>query len=706
MTLTLLGVLIAFAAQELDRKAEVSRADLAALAVAAAVAAAGVLSWLKRSFPAPSLRTTNLEMARQTLAEQVEQQWKTESRLRVLDDPEPMPIAWRLTGNAAVMSQPHLITAGDPPFSARADDIADLTRQFRALKRRRLIITGDGGMGKTTLAVQLLLELLASRKAEQPMAPVGEIIPVPVLLPVSGWDCRAHPRLHDWLGARLAQDYPLLTRPEFGPGAAAALARGHHILPILDGLDELSEQDRVKVIKALNASMDASDQVVLTCRKGEFLTAIAQLGRAINGAAVISPERLTAVDAANYLTACLPGEPPEAWRGVLAALTDGVAPSLAQVASTPLGLWLIRVVYIDTNSDPTPLIGPLNGDPALLHTHLLDLLIPALIEARPASSSSADHFRPRRQLNAVATRRYLTYLANHFHPDTTRDITWWHIPYTVPHLRVAAGITAGLITGIVFGLGGRLAFGLMTALAAGLVGGFIGGLTACGSWVDEAPGHAPLRPCGRTTLLFQSMRSNLAFGLTFGVTTTLALGLEKGAVFGLEITLMVGLVFGLVEWAEQSTRPPNRTPRSPWGMATGFHTLFRALLAGAAATLTVGLGGVHMTTGLGNAITGGLAIGLVIGLAGGLGVGLGGGFWGRLGGGLGGGNHHAWLACTLAVARLVVTRRLPLRIMDFLDDAHRLGLLRAVGPVYQFRHAALHDHLAGVPATSGGQAGQ
>jgi hypothetical protein len=32
--------------------------------------------------------------------------------------------------------------------------------------------------------------------------------------------------------------------------------------------------------------------------------------------------------------------------------------------------------------------------------------------------------------------------------------------------------------------------------------------------------------------------------------------------------------------------------------------------------------------------------------------------------------------------------------MPFLDHAHRLGLLRAVGPVYQFRHAALHDHLA------------
>jgi hypothetical protein len=32
--------------------------------------------------------------------------------------------------------------------------------------------------------------------------------------------------------------------------------------------------------------------------------------------------------------------------------------------------------------------------------------------------------------------------------------------------------------------------------------------------------------------------------------------------------------------------------------------------------------------------------------------------------------------------------------MPFLDDAHRLGLLHAVGPRYQFRHAQLQDHLA------------
>ncbi|MFC5831117.1 hypothetical protein [Nonomuraea insulae] len=55
------------------------------------------------------------------------------------------------------------------------------------------------------------------------------------------------------------------------------------------------------------------------------------------------------------------------------------------------------------------------------------------------------------------------------------------------------------------------------------------------------------------------------------------------------------------------------------------------------------------------------------------------------------GRHHAWLVCRLT---LLAQRRLPRRLIPFLDDMHRLGLLRAVGSLYQFRHAELHDHLA------------
>ncbi len=53
-----------------------------------------------------------------------------------------------------------------------------------------------------------------------------------------------------------------------------------------------------------------------------------------------------------------------------------------------------------------------------------------------------------------------------------------------------------------------------------------------------------------------------------------------------------------------------------------------------------------------------------------------------------------WPAFVLASLSLGARHRLPCHLMGFLDDAYRLGLLRIVGPAYQFRHAALQDHLA------------
>jgi hypothetical protein len=80
----------------------------------------------------------------------------------------------------------------------------------------------------------------------------------------------------------------------------------------------------------------------------------------------------------------------------------------------------------------------------------------------------------------------------------------------------------------------------------------------------------------------------------------------------------------------------------------------------------------------------GLAMGIAIGLAVGLLVTSGG--------------NSAWFAFFCAALHHVLHRpsRLPApwRVMGVLEDAHRLGLLRTVGPAYQFRHAALQDHLA------------
>jgi len=54
----------------------------------------------------------------------------------------------------------------------------------------------------------------------------------------------------------------------------------------------------------------------------------------------------------------------------------------------------------------------------------------------------------------------------------------------------------------------------------------------------------------------------------------------------------------------------------------------------------------------------------------------------------------AWPQYEIARAWLALPRRLPWRLMAFLADAHRRGVLRQAGAVYQFRHIELQRRLA------------
>ncbi|MFI9240314.1 hypothetical protein [Streptomyces sp. NPDC053079] len=55
---------------------------------------------------------------------------------------------------------------------------------------------------------------------------------------------------------------------------------------------------------------------------------------------------------------------------------------------------------------------------------------------------------------------------------------------------------------------------------------------------------------------------------------------------------------------------------------------------------------------------------------------------------------HAWPQYTAARALLTLQGMLPWRLQPFMADAHRIGILRQVGALYQFRHARLQHHLA------------
>ncbi|MEV5238293.1 NACHT domain-containing protein [Streptomyces cinnamoneus] len=55
----------------------------------------------------------------------------------------------------------------------------------------------------------------------------------------------------------------------------------------------------------------------------------------------------------------------------------------------------------------------------------------------------------------------------------------------------------------------------------------------------------------------------------------------------------------------------------------------------------------------------------------------------------------AWGAYRVSLAWLGLTKRLPPRLMRFLENAHDLGVLRQTGAVYQFKHVRLQEQLSG-----------
>ena len=377
------------------------------------------------------------------------------------------------------------------------------------------------------------------------------------------------------------------------------------------------------------------------------------------------------------------------WSPVLAALETGTAATLTQLVSRPLGLWLVRSVHIDGRLDPAPLIDDTHPTADALQAHLFDELIPAAIRSRPPAA--ADPLRPDRSYHPEDVRRWLGYLARQMTDAGTRDWRWWHLPR---HTLAASLVRP--VFGLVGGLGYELLRGLVFGLPYGLVGGLVAGLAVgLGFKLTAEPKHADMRLRGRGGELGKRLAAvglkygllggllgGLVFGLPFGLAYGLAGGLPYGLVGGLAVGITVGLGFGLaaglavglVEFA--SSPSVAQRASSPMASLRGDRTLsiVRAVTVG----LVVGLA-VELAEGLTKGLTKGLTLVLIVGLIVGLTAWL---------------TAGAWVAFRIASLWLAGRRRLPLRLMGFLQDAYRLGLLRIVGSSYQFRHAELQDHLA------------
>ncbi|MGH3392938.1 MAG: NACHT domain-containing protein, partial [Actinomadura sp.] len=518
------------------------------IALAVPPLAVALVRWWRSVRRRAPLTTDDIAVAKDVLAGMVAEQWRNEAAIRSLDDPDPMPVQWRLTARGELIDHPAHVAPGAPPLAGSSDQIAALTKRFRELRRRRLVIMGGPGTGKTTLAVQLLRELLATWREDEP---------VPVLLSVASWDAKAFPRLHDWLTERLGQDYPALRSPELGAELPQKLTARGHILPVLDGLDELPDAARTAVITALNRSLSNDDQLILTSRITEFAQAVRAAGDVLTSAAVIESEPLTPTAAVDYLRSCLPAEPGSAWKQILTRLktpdhqAGPAAVALAEITSTPLGLWLLRTTYIGPDADPAPLLSNQFVTAAALRAHLFDQTIPALIDRRRPSNDPAELFRPRRTHDPEKVRGWLSYLAHHLNhiaaddnQTSTRDFAWWQLAHRTlnPHtVRLAVGLVGGLVSGIAAGGVTGLADGIVSGLEDGIAGGLAGGLAAS-SWLKQTPGFANLtrRPAPLSYLI----KGGLVVGLVFGLVVGLIVGFEHGLVRGLAGGLAAGLVSG------------------------------------------------------------------------------------------------------------------------------------------------------------------
>jgi hypothetical protein len=140
-----------------------------------------------------------------------------------------------------------------------------------------------------------------------------------------------------------------------------------------------------------------------------------------------------------------------------------------------------------------------------------------------------------------------------------------------------------------------------------------------------------------------------------------------------------GLVFGLVRWArtplesEEATSPRSalNADRTLYLALTSLFTVMSVLTFALAAGLSINGGFLAgLRFGLVAGVVGGIVIGLLLVFAG------------------------AWPLYLLARTWLALRGRLPWRLTAFLEDAHKMGILRQVGAVYQFRHARLQDRLS------------
>ncbi|MFC0541537.1 BTAD domain-containing putative transcriptional regulator [Kutzneria chonburiensis] len=662
-----------------------------------------------RPKPAPA---DDLDRAAKELATAIARQWTAEAEMRSLHRPKPVPLRWSSTEREVAAAASAVLgdRPGDGPERlVLSGDLTDVVAKFRQVPSRQLVVLGEPGAGKSVLAILLTLGLLAD-------PPPGE--PVPVLLPLASWNPH-HEHLDAWLARRLVEEYPgLANTATYGPDAGLRLVLEGRVIPVLDGLDETPPGLHTAAIDALDQAVGAGRPLVVTCRGAEYELAVRAAGSFLTRAAVVEIEPVEIEDAVDFLTARRrPGE--TRWGPLVERLRREPTGTLAQALRTPLMVDLARTAYANPATDPGELCDTERfPDRAAIERHLLDAYLPSVYARRPSSPARVD--QPR-DYDPAHVERWLTFLARRLERERTRDLAWWRLDHAVP--RFVVGLYLGLPPALMFVLTGLLAADPLTAAIYGVSFAAAGVVTHT---IGRRPGPQ------RVEATFTGIAGRFARRFTVGAVAGACLGFGWSlpiGVIGL-VAVVFGLAVGVHVWLgtpldANRVSSPDSVLRQDRAAALSFtlsFTVSLGLFYGLALTLTQDEPTVEILDGRFDvvlSVAGGIAAALLgryfapkpgtifYGIAGALISGqlipdapsvvyavAAGGLFG-VGVGLSVCLSRAWGAFGCTRLWLAARGQIPLRFMAFLDDAHRRGVLRQVGAVYQFRHARLQERLAG-----------
>jgi hypothetical protein len=695
--------------------------SVAAVVIPVLVAAGGKI-W--RAGNSPSAAYLGERLAK--LRESVLGEWDAQVKLRIIAYPLQVPfngvteVTCRITERdgkegeatvpvvdswAAILGGPH---RRHPELKGTYDSIADV---FTRGLPSRLIVLGEAGAGKSILAQALTVKLLQPGAPEghgEPSAPQAEA--TPVFLQLATWD-PAVP-LNEWAALQMARTYTFLgeqieVRNGNRQTLADTLIEQGKVLMVLDGLDEVSAENRLAAFEKLSKAALGGQAMVITCRTREYAQVVHDAKHPMPKTPVIRLFPLPLRDVKTYLTDAGPR-----FRGLLARVRAKPGGAIAKALSSPLALYLVTSVYRDIDTDPSELSG-FDDERAILK-HLLNGLIPAVY-----STEAGDEFPGREEAEVTAAQRRLVKIAQYLsrNPELKSNIDWWRLPRQVPgwfiggligslvgcllgaavglaasirfsqHAGVPFGILFGLITGVLSGVtSARMqdhpramdphfhwdywrfvscvtvgaAVGLTAGWADARHGGLIAGLVSA-----AVVGPACAAPCQRVFGWMPGITAGLAAAIAVGLASGLSKGIGDPALAGLG----AGVVFAMAGWVFVGLFQPSKDR-----LAVNPRLLLDRDRVGCLV--------VAVTAGVAFGVVFGVALGPLIGVV-------------------------AFVALTVTVALTVsmwaafnVSRvwlacagMLPMRVMTFLHEAYYRGVLRQVGGSYQFRHAELQEAL-------------